>query len=617
MRRFFFGFFFFILLTIFYFLLTTAAKAAGEFSISYDNIYEVGPNSNLAVTQNVKITNLTTQYYAAEFAISVGNVKIENAQASDGIEKIPTTVNFDNNKTLIKLKFATPVVGRGQTKNFTLSYTTGELVNKAGQILEVSIPKLADASDINQFNVTLIVPAGLGPVAFITPEPVSSEISGFGGVDKYFFNKTQLTKSGVTAAFGEKQIFSFTLTYHLQNSKSAQTEIALPPDNPYQKIIIEKVEPKPKDVRVDKDGNWLALYELDAGKPIDVKVSGFAEIYPRPKFKTSKFQNNSEYLTAQKYWEVGNDYFTQKAKELKTPKQIYDFVISFLSYNEGKLTEGPIERAGGLAAVENPANAVCMEFTDLFITLARAARIPAREVNGFAASSNERLKPLSLRNFGGDILHAWPEYWDETLQTWVQVDPTWGSTSGGLDYFSKMDFNHVSFVHKGQSSTYPVPAGGYKIDPNQSGDVKVEFAKSLPAATFNPKLSIEFPQNLLSPIDAKGKVKVSNLSNQAISSDPLKFQTKNLTLKTPSEVNLGILPPKAAREVEFEVATAGLLANEKGEIAVSFGELTEVLNVQIRPSLIILSVGALFGIVFLVVFSFGSFFLVKKIVKKP
>jgi len=43
------------------------------------------------------------------------------------------------------------------------------------------------------------------------------------------------------------------------------------------------------------------------------------------------------------------------------------------------------------------------------------------------------------------------------------VDPTWGNTTGGVDYFNTFDFDHLAFVVKGISSTYPVPAGGYKL----------------------------------------------------------------------------------------------------------------------------------------------------------
>jgi transglutaminase-like putative cysteine protease len=52
---------------------------------------------------------------------------------------------------------------------------------------------------------------------------------------------------------------------------------------------------------------------------------------------------------------------------------------------------------------------VCLEFTDLFIAIARAAGIPAREIDGFGYTQNAINRPISIDE---DILHAWPEYYD-------------------------------------------------------------------------------------------------------------------------------------------------------------------------------------------------------------
>jgi len=59
--------------------------------------------------------------------------------------------------------------------------------------------------------------------------------------------------------------------------------------------------------------------------------------------------------------------------------------------------------------LDNTTNAVCLEYTDLFVTLARAAGIPSRSIEGFAYTKNSRLRPLSLVD---DVLHAWVQYYD-------------------------------------------------------------------------------------------------------------------------------------------------------------------------------------------------------------
>ena len=115
-----------------------------------------------------------------------------------------------------------------------------------------------------------------------------------------------------------------------------------------------------------------------------------------------------------------------------------------------------------------------MEFTDSFIAIARAMGIPAREINGYAYAGEGENKPISIGFKSGDVLHAWPEFYDPAFG-WVAIDPTWGATSG-LDYFTRLDTNHFVFVIKGQDSVYPLPAGAYKIDGSEK---QVEVAHSL------------------------------------------------------------------------------------------------------------------------------------------
>ena len=38
------------------------------------------------------------------------------------------------------------------------------------------------------------------------------------------------------------------------------------------------------------------------------------------------------------------------------------------------------------------------------------------------------------------------------------VDPTWGDTTGGVDYYNFFDLNHIVFAYNGKSSEQPPPA---------------------------------------------------------------------------------------------------------------------------------------------------------------
>ena len=89
------------------------------------------------------------------------------------------------------------------------------------------------------------------------------------------------------------------------------------------------------------------------------------------------------YTAAKTYWQTGDDRILTLTRQLKTPRAIYDYVVHALTYDIDRVLQRK-ERAGALGALKNPSSAVCLEFTDLFIALARAAGIPAREVDGFA-----------------------------------------------------------------------------------------------------------------------------------------------------------------------------------------------------------------------------------------
>ena len=329
-----------------------------------------------------------------------------------------------------------------------------------------------------------------------------------------------------------------------------------------------KIDPEPLDVLVDEDNNFKAVYKLDARQNLKIKAEGFVEVFSQPFrniYKPLTDRQKSLFTLNQKYWETDNAFIKNKAQELKTAENIYKFVTDYLSYSQDRLKQPSIERKGAAAATLSPKDAVCMEFTDLFIAIARAAGIPAREVEGYAYTQNERLRPLSLALESGDILHAWPEFWDDNLG-WVQVDPTWGNTSGGLDFFDKLDFNHITFVQRGVSSTYPYPAGSYKKDANRNKkDIAIDFAVELPNVTSTPSLNLVAPAKILAGIPTKITADIKNIGNSSIIGQTLTIKTSRLKktsrLQNPSpgenafedSVAINLLPPFSKRQYTFSL----------------------------------------------------------------
>lgn len=579
---------------IFNSLLSPKAIAQSQFETAYQVTYTAGEKQT-EVVQKIALKNKTANYYADSFELKIGSTKVENVTARDSVGPMEANSKFENNLTIISVKFNQRVIGLDKTNDFTISYNSADLATKSGQIWEIAIPRLAKSDDITSYQAKVAVPLSFGKITSTLPTP--KEIKQAKGSQEFTFVRDQLFESGISMIFGEKQVFALKLDYYLKNpSLTSQIQnIALPPDNNYQTVLIEKIDPEPQNVIVDEDGNFLAKYRLAPRSELDIKVEGYVEVRAKPQRKIVKTLTQKEKetnLAPQRYWEQ-DAFIKQKANELKTPGKIYDFVSTFLTYDAERLKNNTLERKGAAAATISPKESVCMEFTDLFIAIARSAGIPAREVEGYAYTQNERLRPLSLGLNQGDILHAWPEYWDDTLG-WIQIDPTWAQTSGGLDYFNALDFNHIAFVHRGLSSTAPYPAGAYKRPTELAKRaVDISFAQNLPQPLTNPGLSLEIPQKILSGVPIKVTAEVKNIGNVTIIGSQLKITTSYLTasqdINTPFSLSrevseeIPILPPFGQRQLESTMQSTGFFRQATDTIILSFEKTQLSKPIEIVP----------------------------------
>lgn len=463
-------FVFSLLLIFLFFFFVSPVYAAKNFNTAYDVTYKIKDNGLTQVTFKTVLTNTSSKYYASSYKIKVGFFNITNIKASDAEGKITPKVTQTDEGNIISIKFNKKVIGLNKPLPFTLTFDTREVAQKQGEIWEVNIPGIADQKDFDVFAVHVKTPKSFG-------SPIYRKPASGNGTD---FMKVNLGKSGISMAFGKKQYYAFSLTYHLKNSNFFPTtsQISLPSTTNYQQVVIDKINPKPSNVKQDIDGNLLASYSLAPSKKLTIQVIGRVVVSLRPKKYPLSKEEKKLYTMEKPYWE-SNKKVQMLAKKLKTPEQIYLYVVNALKYDFSRVTANS-KRVGAAGVLQNPTSAACLEFTDLFVALTRAADIPSREIDGFAYTQNSRLRPLSLRK---DILHAWPEYYDFQKQTWIMVDPTWGNTTGGTDYFHTLDFDHVAFVIKGDRSDYPIPPGGYKPKGFENAkDVFVSFTDP-----FEPK----------------------------------------------------------------------------------------------------------------------------------
>jgi len=539
-----------VFLTFAFLLLPFSGVLAAESKTDYQVEYNLSQSQDSLSSQvdfRIRITNLRSDIYVNKFAISFPNTfSITNLKTSDDNGFITPKIIIDENKTKIELEFSNPAVGKDSINTFFLNFDQANLFKINGKVWEVILPVIENTGS-ESYQVTVNLPEATSKkISIAKPKPdLVSE-------NKIIWNNPK-TKT-IYAVFGDSQVYQTELTYNLKNEQiyPIMTEIAFPPDTVFQKTFIQSISPTPESVYQDEDGNYLGKYFL---KPLENKTityKSFIQIYAQsrdevaPVVRGAINQQKNYLLTAKKYWQISQ---IDKIKNLTQPKEIYDFVTNTLQYNYKKLNSQN-KRLGADLVLSNTDQAVCMEFTDLFITIAREKGIYSREIQGYGFSLDPKLQPLSLSS---DILHAWPEYYDLKVENWIAVDPTWGNTSG-IDYFSSFDLNHIAFVIHGKNSDYPMPAGMYKTE--NSRDVSIKPVVTDPVEKKEIVIEgIDFPTTISDEKTYQGKFIIKNNGNSYLWQVPIEVKAKNITI-TKGKLIIPVLAPLEKKSINFDYSSS-------------------------------------------------------------
>lgn len=553
---------------IFFFLIVflplTHVNADEPFAVSMNLVYDFLPDGRAKIIHNIHLINRTSSVYAKEYLLELNFHDISNITAFGRRGKLPIFVTQTGDNTVVKVNLTEPIAGLNQKNSFTINYEVGGLAQKIGRVWEIVIPVTSEIDKIDEYNIKLEVPQNYGPVIYLSP-PTET--------DSFFWSKKQLKKHLVTAVFGQEQFFDFEIDYQLFNSRLTNQlmEIALPPDNNYQKVAILDLEPQPINVIVDDSNNWLAQYKLMPGQNLKIQARGFVNTKAEPAFHSARedsLDSLKKYLDGDQYWPVNSAAIKQALKPLPTIEDIYRFVINHLQYDYQRL-ENNQERIGAEMALLRPQSATSKEFTDLFIALARSQRIPAREINGFVYTTNNLRQPLGLER---NILHSWPEYFDLNKKTWVAVDPTLEKGSGGIDYFHQLDLNHFALIIKGNSSTNPQNSQNVLVVPSQERrEIKT------PTSDFVLKL----PNQIVSGFTRTIMLEIDNFGPTAMINVPISINSPSLFIEQNLEIK--ILPPFARENIPLRLQTLRLNSEMDVPVVVKVDNLEKNYQAKIIP----------------------------------
>lgn len=528
-------------------------RSATDFSYNTQVTYKVGEDGNTKVEEVYQITNNTSNKYLDSLALSTPTDEVKNLTVTDNTgaavpaeltTKSTTQQGYTYSYQEINLKFNHKQVGKNLTWSFKIQYETSKLVEVKGAAHTVYIPAVAQGTGDDNYQVTLSVPQSFGDPHSSGSKPTSGGVAD--GRAIYTFDKQDLTKQALALVFGDSTVYKVNFNFPLKNDSSTTKTftIALPPDTSSQKIYVNSLEPKPANTRLDVDGNVLADYNVPARSEITVKTdiegvvryleydlsaSGTKKDIPEDLVK--KYTNPTHYWQSQDPNLVlalkAKTSLSDKQKVVDIVREINSFVIETLSYNNEKIKYNI--RQGSAAALKDPANAVCLEYSDLMIALLRSQGIPARMPIGYGYTGN-----LKTSNSVSDSLHSWVEAYVPGVG-WMNIDPTWGEK---FDNFGKSDLDHFSFAVWGAQDDAPVAVSQGQTDTNyQYEKAEISYVEAVPKAEENGRLKAS--KLAILPFVGIINYEVTAPSNVAGDDYKLRIDDKG----SRSEIDLGSLAP--------------------------------------------------------------------------
>lgn len=589
-----------------------AADLTSQFATDLSSTYIISPAGETTVRSDFTITNTTSTAFVTRYAIEIHSGNIQNVTVTYNDTVLPATVTSTEEKTTVGLEFPEKVVGKEKQHTFTLQYTHPEIAILSDQTAEINIPSLTYADQFSTYQINIQVPKYLGAVEISEPTPTNVTEDDQTLTLEYHDN----AHHGVTALFGKKQTYTFNMSYLLSNPTGNRgiIQVVLPPDTLYQRVGFSQLAPRPEKIERDNDGNWIATYPLDSQQQQELLVEGKIDVFLHPRADVVSPGPTLEHIKGQQYWEKNHPSIQELRKKYTTPHEAFKAVVQILDYNYLRRASDP-QRTGAAFAYEHPTNSLAHEYSDLFITLARANNIAARQVTGYALSNSQVLRPLSVSNVP---LHVWAEFFNHETKNWQPVDPTWSDTIGYTEYFHHLDFNHITLATQGESSTKPIPPSFN----NQQGVDQKNFTIQRSATVAEPTLdvAVSVSPNLTTflGMGSKYDITITNNTGYAWYAVPVDIHTSSELQAHPSQKVIDAVLPYQSLTFPVTLTSSSIVDTQSGSLTIRIDSLESTHVVQARsfldqiiadPLLLALSIGVPLG-VFVTVITF--FVLIKR-----
>lgn len=563
----------------FFFLSPVSILAENQFyKTKFDVVHTLSPNNSIETTLNIGLTNTRADTYVTQFTITFPpSLKFSDLVASSPKSPVAIGKSIKDDQTIVTFSFSEPIAGTQIDNLLEVTFKQDNLLEIKGTAYELVLPTFGTVEQPSRvtFNTSALIDKKL---SISKPRPDVNQ--------KTLYTWNDAKTSIVYLVFGEFQTYNLKLRYYLTNNRfvPVKQDIAFPPETLLQEIFVKSISPKPDEIFLDTDGNYIGRYVLAPQEKKVINFRGFAKVYAVDQedmvpYIRNQFAKQQPYLlNEKKYWEIKDQDLLKKIEAHDSVDKLYSFTVDTLDYSFARLN-GAKDRLGADGAFKTPTKAVCMEYTDMFIGMSRSKSIYSREIQGFGYSRDDRLRPLSLKT---DILHAWPEYYDTRRELWIPIDPTWDDTSG-IDYLNGFDLNHIVFAIHGSDSVYPLPAGMYKK--GESKDVDVTVTEVIPDKNQEIIVIPSFDQNLFRGETKTGNIKVKNTGNVFIKNVPVILSSGSLKISTPIKT-IYLLSPGQSMTIPVTYQTKAD-TKKSAQVVIDIGTLytnTVTINVTNRLS---------------------------------
>ncbi len=453
---------------------------ASDFQVEIDRMYTIDTPTEIRVTEKRKVTNLSQNRIISR----ENNETFQIAVISDNQDKLEPSYlsaktyidgniaqNQKGSETKDSIDMLVPYgsgIGINQSKEFEIEYVNYGLIKQTGALIDIFVPgfgkdfKFETENTTFIYKTTLFVRKSLGEIGFVVPLPSNTSVQG--DYEVYEISQESLLGSNIWIQVGNTQYYQFTLNQKVQASDVInkgyfnEYRLVIPRDivesEIQQEVFFDSISPVPKEVFTDDEGNLIAVFNISSHLETTITVKGYATV-KRQGEAVSEMNSGDlsyinrnhylKYLEPAQYWEVGHLEIIKRAEELKGQNENiykivesnYSHIIETINYSEVKRF-GINDRQGALKTLQGGA-AVCMEYSDLFLTLTRAQGIPARAVFGYGYDAR-------LEEQGQDA-HQWVQVFIPQQNQWISVDVTWGESGpaligGDLNHF----YTHVAAI---------------------------------------------------------------------------------------------------------------------------------------------------------------------------